>query len=200
MNENAVDTFEVKGLKVGIIQDEDASNPREDFDNFGHMVCFHRRYDLGDQHDFSSPDDVIEWLQGQGRDVIYLPIYAYEHGGITLRTGAFNDPFDSGQVGIIYVTREEVRKEYNCKRISKATLRKVIALLNAEVEEYDSYLTGDVWGYVIEDENEEVLDSCWGFYGYQYCKDEAKEQAEWYATDIASKKWQAAHEQAVEAE
>ena len=39
-----------RGPYVLVIQpDDDPFNPRED-DNFGKMVCFHRRYHLGDHH------------------------------------------------------------------------------------------------------------------------------------------------------
>ncbi len=37
--------------------------------------------------------------------------------------------------------------------------------MRGEVEVYDQYLRGDVWGFeVIEDG--EVKDSCWGFFGF----------------------------------
>lgn len=60
--------------------------------------------------------------------------------------------------------------------------------LKSEVETYDQYLTGDVYGYVIEDKEGEELDSCWGFYGEEYCLEEAKSIADWHANDIAEKK------------
>lgn len=41
-----------RGPYVLVIQpDDDPLNPRED-DNFGKMVCFHRRYHLGDHHNY----------------------------------------------------------------------------------------------------------------------------------------------------
>jgi len=36
------------------------------------------------------------------------------------------------------------------------------------------YLTGDVWGYVIEDSEGNEHESCWGFYGQSYCKAEGE--------------------------
>ena len=37
------------------------------------------------------------------------------------------------------------------------------------------YLTGEVYGYEIEDpDGEEDGDSCWGFYGFDYCMQEAR--------------------------
>ena len=40
-----------------------------------------------------------------------------------------------------------------------------------------------MWGYVIEDEHGEEVDSCWGFYGYENCKEQARSQAEYFQRD-----------------
>jgi hypothetical protein len=48
-------------------------------------------------------------------------------------------------------------------------LDKVAKLLLAEVDEYDHYLTGNVYGYEItkgERQEGQVINSCWGFFGY----------------------------------
>lgn len=47
-------------LKVSL--DEDAPNPREDYDNMGTMVCWHRSYRLGDQHNYEDPGDFLQNL------------------------------------------------------------------------------------------------------------------------------------------
>lgn len=115
---------------------------------------------------------------------VYLPIYAYEHGGITIRSGSFSDPWDSGQLGFIYVSKEKALKEFSQKKWSKKLEEKVIRILDGEIETYDQYLTGDVHGYMIyrpEDEDcEESVDSCWGFYGSKYAMKEAKSLVDWH--------------------
>ena len=51
-----------RGLYVLVIQQDDSpSNPRED-DNFGKMICFHRRYNLGDHHNYIDKDDFLRDL------------------------------------------------------------------------------------------------------------------------------------------
>ena len=45
-----------------IVHDDDFMNPREDYDNFGKMVCWHSRYALGDHHDHRHPDDFLKEL------------------------------------------------------------------------------------------------------------------------------------------
>ena len=42
-----------------VMQDEDPINPREDYDNFGKMACWHRRYNLGDKHDYEDSADLF---------------------------------------------------------------------------------------------------------------------------------------------
>jgi hypothetical protein len=63
--------------------------------------------------------------------------------------------WDSAQVGFIFIDKETIRKEYNCKRINKKLLLKVEEILKNEVKEYDEYLIGNVYDlaeYKISDE------------------------------------------------
>lgn len=167
--------------KIRIEPDVDPANPREDYDHLGQMLCLHKRYSLlGDKHEFRSGDfdgwdKVREHIEKERGAVVVLPLYLYDHSGITMSTSPFSCPWDSGQVGFIYVTREAVLKEYSRKVVTKKLRETVESVLRAEVKEYDQYLTGDVWGYIIEDDAGEQLDSCWGFYGADYCKQAAEE-------------------------
>lgn len=112
---------------------------------------------------------------------VILPLYLYDHSGITISTGPFSCPWDSNQVGFIYATPEMIRKCYEVKRITKAIRTKVEECMQAEVTIYDQFLTGDVYGFRIEDERGEDLDSCWGFYGIEEVRRESEAQARWYA-------------------
>jgi len=50
--------------------------------------------------------------------------------------------------------------------------------LRAEVKEYEQWMQGDVYGYVVEHDGE-VLDSCWGYIGdTEYPMEEARRVAE----------------------
>jgi hypothetical protein len=170
---------------IKIYQDESPYSPRED-DNLGTMICFHRRYNLGDKHNFS-----VEEAQDmtKGKDIISLPLYLYDHSGITMNTTGFSCRWDSGCVGFIYVTKEQVRKEYDVKKITKDIIEKVKKVLEAEVKVYDQYLTGDVYGYQVFEvskcelghEHEEEVSSCWGYYGEEECINDAKRIVEYYS-------------------
>ncbi len=157
---------EYRGLTIKIYPDDTSDEGPRDWDNLGTMVCFHKRYALGDKHKMT-----IEELQEivDRKDIVALPLYLYDHGGITMNTTGFSCPWDSGQVGYIYVDEAKIRQEYNLldpsKKIHKDVIAKVTEILKQEVETYDQYLTGRVYGFVIEDKDGEHIDSCWGFYG-----------------------------------
>jgi hypothetical protein len=80
---------------------------------------------------------------------ISLPTFLYDHSGLRMSTGRFSCPWDSGQVGFIYVSREKVREEYGWKVITKKREEKIRGYLRDEVKVYDQYLTGDVYGYTV---------------------------------------------------
>lgn len=158
--------------------DPDAQSPRED-DNMGHMVCFHGRHDLGDSHnwreeDYSSWDELKAAISKAEDVAVILPLYLYDHGGITISTEPFGCAWDSGQVGFIYATKDEVRKAFCKKRLTHDVLERARQSLVSEVRTYDMFLTGEVYGYVIEDEDGEQVDSCWGFYGEDDCREEGE--------------------------
>lgn len=144
--------------KVVIRQDTEAESPRE-WDNEGTMACWHSRYMLGDkqiERGEGVDEDVPE-------DVVRLPLYLYDHGGLTMSTSPFGCGWDSGQVGWIYATLEDPEDERERARVTKNLI--------GEVEVYDIYLTGQVYGYRVYkhgDDEEWLLEevgSCWGYYG-----------------------------------
>jgi hypothetical protein len=123
---------------------------------------------------------------------ISLPIYMYDHSGITIRTYPFECPWDSGQIGYIYVTYAQILKELDIKRLSPKARKWAYNLLRGEINVYNQYLTGEVYGYVIEKtvhcdhckkDSVEIIDSCWGFYGFDSVKDDlGLMEAEWVLT------------------
>jgi hypothetical protein len=102
--------------------------------------------------------------------VIILPLELYDHSGITMKvfTGSRTCRFDSSIVGYTYVTKEQVIKEYG--KLNKKNLEKAEKLLRTEIETYDNYLTGQVYGFQITDNEENDIESCYGFYGYDSIK------------------------------
>lgn len=178
-----------KGHTIKIFHDTDPMNPR-DWDNVGTLICGHTRYTLGDQHSFGDAREFLLDVCGLGeesdlsvdqlvkraeRQAVILPVYLYDHSGLAMNTTGFHCPWDSGQVGFIYATLETIRKEHGAARVSSALRDKVTGILKQEVGTYSDYLSGNVYGYVVEKGDDEI-DSCWGFVGDydDYCLKEAR--------------------------
>jgi hypothetical protein len=174
----AIHTENVGSYIVKIFLDSDARSPRED-DNLGTIYHTDRSYDLGEKMDLDDIQAIVN-----NASFISLPVYMYGHGNIALSTGAFGCPWDSGQVGIIAVEKSKVLKEWNRKKWSKKLEKQVLKYLRSEVKVFSEYLSGEVYGFVIEKPSQcreckhvenDVIDSCWGFIGdYEYCLNEAK--------------------------
>ena len=167
--------------RVRVIADPDPESPRE-WGNLGKMYCWHRRYDLGDKHKYANPAEMHEDID---RPAEILPVYLYDHSGLTISTTRFSCPWDSGQVGEIvmshklfiaetgYATDEEKKTGV----LGEESKKKCREMLVNEVAVYDQFLRGDVYGFIVEkrehcdtcdhDEWEEV-NSCWGFYGTDF--------------------------------
>jgi hypothetical protein len=102
-------TIEFKGYSIKISRDADPINPRED-ENLGTMICFHKRRNLGDKDQKFTQDELMSLIESD--TVIALPLYLYDHSGITINTTGFSDKWDSGKVGYIFVGKEQVKREY----------------------------------------------------------------------------------------
>lgn len=228
-----------EGVKytLKIEQDEMAEDPRE-WDNVCTMVCFHNRYRLGDKHEYDDSDEffthVLSDICGMNEDDIYVlstrekyklakesdkvyfkDLNLYDHSVCTISTSngyPYNDRWDAGCVGWIYVSKEKAMANYGgipekdengefiriphehpngnvtystkYSPITEDNWKEVANYhMENEVETYDLYLRGDVYGYTLtkhvveqetcphcgqvidEYEEEEEEDSCWGFYG-----------------------------------
>ena len=228
-------------VRVHIEQDITPENPRYDWDgNIGHMMCWHRDYQLGDYKENSYSDNLDflnnllrarvsestilnfvknhraanfltldydrhrkvwvlgqelrheipnfrvieenekkEWLVDAVIDallqadkwrllerhagIVYLPLFLYDHSGITMNVGGFHDPWDSGQVGYIYTDKKTIMQNVGGYyvgnnvdgRFLKTTERnwKKVAYhaMESEVSIYDQYLTGQVYGIITEE-------------------------------------------------
>lgn len=168
---------------VRTYHDESPDNPRS-WDNFSKMICFHKRYDLGDNHDYKSNDfsgweELKEQIEKDYNVGVILPLYLYDHSGITISTSSFSCQWDSGQVGWVFCTKEEMDSNW-IELSGQDKEERSEVLIKGEVETYDQYLRGDVYGYRVFKvetcdkgcEHEEELDSCWGYYGEEECMNE----------------------------
>ncbi len=164
------------GNILEIYLDTTPSNPRED-SNLGIIAGFHKRYSLADNNvsfksdDFEGWDAMEEHICKVIKAVVCLPLYMYDHGGITIKTTPFGDRWDSGQIGFIYCTNStisDIGLAIQNDDTWSSYKERLAKHLIAEVHTFDQYLTGDVYGFAIKNTDGEEQDSCWGFYGDDY--------------------------------
>lgn len=176
INVKYVDTTEVT---CNISYCTDSDSPR-DWDNLGKMVLSHKRYNLPNEVDlnfdnFDGWDEVEKYLRDEHDAYIVLPVQMYDHSGVSIYVGNEHDRWDGGQLGFIMATGADIRSWFGVKRITKEVKERAIQTLNDEVEAYDQWQRGEIYDFVLEDKQGNVLDSCCGWYNIQDIKDELKE-------------------------
>lgn len=169
---------------VGIIhRDTDAWswNPMEEFDFLGKLYVPNCRYlsSTCDEEYFNS-------------SAVKVPVYMYSHSGVTINTTGFSCPWDSGQIGWICVSKDDALEAYCRKRFSSKLYDKISEHLISEIQTIDNWLTGEVYGYTIhklvdnecdEPYEEDSIDSCWGFYGLDWCRETVNDILKQYDND-----------------
>lgn len=157
--------YEIKKKGITLKIDVDSSythvNPRIG-ENVGRLICWHGKYKLGDEHHFVDPTYFKEYVEDKDNEVYcILDVYLYDHSGLVLSTTPFNDEFDSGQVGYIYCTVQDL-KDFGLSLDDK---EKVITELKNEIVEYNNYLSDadEYYDYKITDEDDYVVDYMTGF-------------------------------------
>ena len=161
-------TIEKGKFKIEIEQEEYPMNPRNN-DNISKMICFYRSYNLGDNHNYKhenydSWDEMEKDIIRKEKTACIKRLFLYDHSGITISTSSFNDRWDSGTVGFIFITKKDLRKNFLKKRVSKKLIERCNSIFEGEVSEYDSYLRGDVYTMSTY-ENNELIDCIGKFYG-----------------------------------
>ena len=165
-----------------IVRDPFPANPREEFDHVFTLHFTNNRYISGDET--INPDRPLD-----PSGLIVFPVFAYIHSGVALSVAPFSCPWDSGQIGYATVSKADFLREFfgnSARLLTKARRARALEVLKIELEEFQAYIDGDVFGYVIKDADDNEIFSCWGYYGEQYAEEdgqahleslEAKEQA-----------------------
>lgn len=157
--------------QVVIMSDESGDSPRN-WDNLGKCIFFSGNYDFGDEHwfdlnDYNDFEELEKDLVKNHDAVVVLPVYIYDHSGITIKTSPFGCSWDSGLLGFIVAFRQDVIKEYDVKtRISAKVKKTVTKVLESEISILNQFISNDVYSFdLIDLKTGETIDSCGGFYG-----------------------------------
>ena len=146
----------------------------------------HRNYVFGDDT-FRDLDELPD-----ADDVISLPVYMYDHSGITINTTGFSCPWDSGTVGVVYVYKDAAQQ--HGYTLDEAGIEQIKEALRAHVEMWDDYVSNNIWGWTVyevdtddvycpenlsdlsgEERCCECVESAGGYFGNDGCKQAQKD-------------------------
>jgi hypothetical protein len=147
-----------------VFMDESPESP-EDWDTVGTLMTFHRDCTIQGTKEFKTQEAFKEFLRKgeHNNTLIIAPVYAYIHFGVALSQSndryPFTDPWDACQIGVIYCTKAKAKKEFKTK-----TYTKTLEAFAREIETWNQYMSGEVYGFTVEGKDGEDIDSCWGYY------------------------------------
>ena len=142
---------------VQMIPESDPPNPRKDFEPLGRIVAWHNRFDFSDVG-YESFRTAEEFLVTVGENDKLFPLYLLDHSSLAFSMTPFSDKWDSGRLGFIIVTEENLKK-------AGTPAEHIEESIQAELKEYQDYVNGDVFemslhrkveGDVLEDYEERV--------------------------------------------
>lgn len=150
--------------------------------------------DMADKLDLC---EKISLLEDTG-EIVILPISMYEHSGISLwlgsKWGHSDAQWDCSSIGFAYVEKATAEKEMPQRKLTyeqRNDWKKwAYAMMEGEMETYNKYVSGEVYGYMIEDEEGEEasnfhLCGCWGYYDKDCLLEDAKSDIDTYLEEKA---------------
>lgn len=147
--------------------------------NYGEerLQALYKSYLTG-REDWGDVEDYNEWRDAEeiagaiaqcaeapeflARKGVLLTVYRFEHSVVAYSTSSFNDPWDSGAVGFIWVSDDDIAREYgDASEASRAKARRV---LEGEVGEYSAWANGECYAVTLS-KDDVVIESCGGYLG-----------------------------------
>lgn len=138
-----------KGFSIKVDPDEDQENPFVSWDTGFEIICGGEFTHLSS---ISTPPTEYrkKWT-----------VYGYSHSGLSCALTPYNDRFDSGILGELFCVADDIPD--------------MDIAVESILSNFNNWLSGEVYGYRIFFEKEEI-DSCWGFFGDEdYCLSQAIE-------------------------
>ena len=164
----AITSTDGRKFRLVIDIDEHPEDPRS-WDNIGTMLCCNNDYRLGDCNSnketeeqlaaicrkYGKSDEEIDEMTFSEEirfildqdNVCGLPLWIYDHSGISISTGVV-DSWDSSFVGLIFVEKDFYLAQM-CLKDEEGWKEKAKKTLEREIEVYDAYLTGEVFSYTL---------------------------------------------------
>lgn len=163
MSKYIAEKFKHNGYTVKLIADQDATAPDKFDEDDLFIVTTKNRY-FQKLHNGNDARATFEDEEFKAKYHVFV-LNSYIHSGVALSLSngyPFNDQWDGGQIGFVFAEKESWATEDEARKAAETY-----------VETWNQYLSGDVWGFVIEDADGNDVDSCWGLYGLKYARTEA---------------------------
>lgn len=170
---------------------DDCSNPMN-LDTLFNYYTWQRKYKSMQEHSYKEVDDWFDALTSEGAyyllkeqaiskgktlkefvnmlcdsldkvGIVAFPIRTYEHSSITYYLGDWLDRWEGNLVGFAWQTKEELYKEYDCKRISSELRQELKSNVKETLKDYTHFCNGEVYGYNVFDCKGEEIDGGSGF-------------------------------------
>ena len=158
----------IRGVRVTISYDEYASSPDEWDEDDGFVVGCHRQFSVN----IGRRGEVERMLETKDSEFTVFLLSAHIHSGIHLILGAITRDWDTGQVGWVVVRNSEYPREK----------REPVA--RSMVDDWNTYLSGDVWTVDVENMATGAVESCSDIYTIETAYAVAAELAAYLETPI----------------
>ena len=182
-SEYVFETFEHAGIPVEIVQDTDAGDPFEQFEQLAEIVWTDREH-ASSREQFRDPDyfrDVAHmqrYLTLMDGYLVAVPFRLVDYGSGGNRATLYRDAYPERVSGFLVVS-EAQREKVGASRegLEENALH--------DWNQWRAWVEGDVYGYVVASGAEDS-ESVFGFYGdLEYVRKEARETAEDVAAERA---------------
>ncbi|MEW1694507.1 hypothetical protein [Streptomyces sp. NPDC091278] len=193
MSDDVLNTTDDGRFRVRLVHDEYAENPRNDRETLVHVITIDTH--LGHYHPVDQDGGPLAWAWERLKWNVWTGVDAFTryvsimHGGIVLESAP-----EKGARSLWYMTGEEIFD------LDRGLLSE--GYIEAEMEEYQAWTTGDVWGYVVEErvgwtrdddprqfmETWKSVDDCFGLYGAPYARAEARAALARFASSNVTEK------------
>jgi len=157
-----------------LVQDDNPQSPDENEDNGLFLVNYHRDFDVR-RDNIIVKQNVADYYgsekipQEDKYHIFNLSMLSHSGVWLSLNSSFTGDGggWDTSHVGLVLVAKKEWHKRDKACKAAESL-----------VNEWNAFLSGDVYGCVVEyyDENKKQInqESCWGYIGFEEAKKELK--------------------------
>lgn len=182
------------GEVLKIVYDSTPENPLEGADTLFTYSTWLSRYESLQPTEFSDAESFIDYYLGDGafdryrsqflhegkgivqfadylcellnarKGILAFPILSQVHSNVHYYLGSSIDRWEGSIAGFAWVEKSKVYKEFTVSKISTKLLDRLKNGVSGDLNLYNKYANGEVYGYEFFNSTGDLADSCYGFY------------------------------------